>query len=103
MPQGTTGSQHTVISAFALSDPTEKLQTKAIFGNAGMCYVSENNIYITEEYYGKSETENIQTSIRKIAYDKGTLDAVGQTKIDGVLNDSLVSMNITDICELQRQ
>ena len=88
MPQGTTGSQHTVISAFALSDPTEKLQTKAIFGNAGMCYVSENNIYITEEYYGKSETENIQTSIRKIAYDKGTLDAVGQTKIDGVLNDS---------------
>ncbi len=50
---GTTGSQHTVISAFALSDPTEKLQTKAIFGNAGMCYVSENNIYITEEYYGK--------------------------------------------------
>ena len=53
-----------------------------------MCYVSENNIYITEEYYGKSETENIQTSIRKIAYDKGTLDAVGQTKIDGVLNDS---------------
>ena len=88
MPQGTTGSQYTVISAFALSDPTEKLQTKAIFGNAGMCYVSENNIYITEEYYGKSETENIQTSIRKIAYDKGTLDAVGQTKIDGVLNDS---------------
>ena len=50
--------------------------------------MSENNIYITEEYYGKSETENIQTSIRKIAYDKGTLDAVGQTKIDGVLNDS---------------
>ena len=88
MPQGTTGSQYTVISAFALSDPTEKLQTKAVFGNAGMCYVSENNIYITEEYYGKSETENIQTSIRKIAYDKGTLDAVGQTKIDGVLNDS---------------
>ena len=88
MPQGTTGSQYTVISAFALSDPTEKLQTKAIFGNAGMCYVSENNIYITEGYYGKSETENIQTSIRKIAYDKGTLDAVGQTKIDGVLNDS---------------
>ena len=88
MPQGTMGSQYTVISAFALSDPTEKLQTKAVFGNAGMCYVSEKNIYITEEYYGKSETENIQTSIRKISYDKGTLDAAGQTKIDGVLNDS---------------
>lgn len=88
MPQGTIGSQYTVISAFALSDPTVKLQTKAIFGNAGMCYVSEDHIYITEEYYGKSDAENIQTSIRKIAYDKGTLDAVGQTKIDGVLNDS---------------
>ena len=58
------GSQHTVISAFALSDPTEEITDKGDFRNAGMCYVSENNIYITEEYYGKSETENIQVSIR---------------------------------------
>jgi len=88
MPQGTIGSQYTVVSAFALSDPTVKLQTKAIFGNAGMCYVSENNIYITEECYGKNDSEKIRTSIRKIAYGNGTLDAVAQTKIDGVLNDS---------------
>jgi len=50
--------------------------------------VSENNIYITEECYGKNDSEKIQTSIRKIAYGNGTLDAVAQTKIDGVLNDS---------------
>ena len=86
MPQGTTGSQHTVISAFALSDPTEKLQTKAIFGNAGMCYVSENNIYITSNYYEDSDVS--RTLIRKISYTDGKLAGVAQTKIKGMLNDS---------------
>lgn len=86
MPEGTTGSQYTVISAFALNDPTQKTDSKAVFGIAGMCYVSTENIYITEAYYGTADVA--QTSIRKISYHDGKLDGVAQTKVDGTLKDS---------------
>ena len=48
MPQGGTGNSYTVISAFSLADPAEKTDGKAVFGNSGICYVSTENIYITE-------------------------------------------------------
>lgn len=86
MPVGTMGSQYTVISAFSLSDPAEKSDSKAVFGSSGICYVSEDNIYITENYYGTADVT--QTSVRKVSYHDGSLEGAGQTKIDGTLNDS---------------
>lgn len=86
MPQMLMGSQYTVISAFLLADPTEKTDSKAVFGAAGMCYVSAENIYITESHYGERDVS--QTSIRKVSCHDGTLEGVAQTKVAGTLNDS---------------
>lgn len=86
MPQGGTGNSYTVISAFSLADPAEKTDGKAVFGNSGICYVSTDNIYITESYYGLADVT--QTSVRKVSYHDGQLEGVAQTKIDGTLNNS---------------
>lgn len=88
MPQRRMGSQYTVISAFSLKDPSEKTDSKAVFGSSGLCYVSAENIYITESYYESDDSDVTQTAIRKVAYDQGTLKGVGQTKVNGTLDDS---------------
>ena len=51
-------------------------------------YVSGSSIYVCESYYNSEESDVTQTCIRKVAYKDGTLEAVGQTRIDGTLNDS---------------
>ena len=65
-----------------------KTDSAAVFGNAGLYYVSGENIYICEDDYSGEETEVAQTCIRKIGYKDGVLEAKGQTKIDGILHDS---------------
>ena len=47
MPQEAEGNEYTIITAFSLDDPSEKTDSKAVFGYSDVCYVSENNIYIT--------------------------------------------------------
>ena len=88
MPQRQMGSQYTVISAFSLEDPSDKTDSKAVFGSGGLCYVSTENVYITENYYGADDVGVTQTAIRKVAYADGTLKGAGQTKVNGTLNDS---------------
>ena len=88
MPQQQMGDQYTVISSFSLDNPAEKADSTAVFGSSGMCYVSEENIYITEDLYGQDDADVTRTAIRKIAYKDGSLQGVAQTKIDGTLNDS---------------
>ncbi len=88
MPPENSGSQYTVITAFSLKDPGEKTDSKAVFGNTGLCYVSADSIYVTEQYYSGGAGETDKTSIRRIAYKDGELEGIAQTKIDGVLNDS---------------
>ena len=86
MPQEAEGNQYTIITAFSLDDPSEKTDSKAVFGYSDVCYVSENNIYITSNYYEDSDVS--RTLIRKISYTDGKLVGVAQTKIKGMLNDS---------------
>ena len=81
MPQEAEG-----ITAFSLDNPSEKTDSKAVFGYSDVCYVSENNIYITSNYYEDSDVS--RTLIRKISYTDGKLVGVAQTKIKGMLNDS---------------
>ncbi len=88
MPQARMGDQYTVISSFALDAPDEKTDTKAVFGTSGMCYVSGENIYITEALYGENGAEVSQTSVRKLSYEEGKLEGAAQTKVDGHLKDS---------------
>ena len=86
MPQEAEGNEYTIITAFSLDDPSEKTDSKAVFGYSDVCYVSENNIYITSNYYEDSDVS--RTLIRKISYTDGKLAGVAQTKIKGMLNDS---------------
>ena len=86
MPQEAEGNEYTIITAFSLDDPSEKTDSKAVFGYSDVCYVSENNIYITSNYYEDSDVS--RTLIRKISYTDGKLVGVAQTKIKGMLNDS---------------
>lgn len=88
MPQGQMGSSYTVISSFDLKNPEGRTDSKAVFGNTGICYVSTENIYVTEAIYGESDSSVSQTSIRKVSYGDGRLEGVGQAKVDGILNDS---------------
>lgn len=88
MPMFPRGSQYTVVSTFSMENPGEKIDSKAIFGASGMCYVSGKNIYICEGYYDSEKSNVTQTCIRKVAFEDGKLEAVGQTRIDGTLNDS---------------
>lgn len=88
MPQSRMGNSYTVISSFALDDPEERTDSKAVFGNTGICYVSTENIYITEAVYEESDSSVNQTSVRKVAYGDGKLEGAGQTKVDGILKDS---------------
>lgn len=88
MPQRQMGDQYTVITSFSLEDPSEKTDSKAVFGSSGMCYVSTDNIYVTEGWYGQDDAEVTRTSIRKVSYKDGILQGEAQTKVDGTLNDS---------------
>lgn len=88
LPPYISGSQYTVISTFSLKDPGEKADSKAVFGSPGLVYVSRDNIYVCEAYYNTEESDVTQTCIRKVAYKNGGLKAIGQTRINGTLNDS---------------
>ena len=88
LPQYKRGTQYTVLSAFVIAEPSGKTDSIAVFGSVGTCYVSRENIYICEGYYNAQEETMTQTCIRKIGYQDGILEAKGQTKIDGTLNDS---------------
>ena len=88
MPQYVRGNYYTVVSAISLKNPEEKVDSKAIFGGSGLVYVSQKNIYVCESYYNSDDSDVTQTCIRKLSYKDGKLDTIGQTKIDGTLNDS---------------
>lgn len=88
MPEQEMGSEYTVITAFSLADPQEQTDSRAVFGSAGLCYVSGENIYVTESCYDTDDSDVTRTAIRKVAYHDGLLEGAAQTKVDGLLNDS---------------
>lgn len=88
LPMVDTARKYMVVSSFSLENPNEVVDNKAIFGASGQCYVSSENIYVCESSYDAEAADVTQTYIRKIAYHDGELEAVGQTNVDGTLNDS---------------
>ncbi len=88
LPSLERADRYTVITSFSLQKPNEQTDTKAVLGTSDMCYVSGENIYICESDYEYKDSGVNQTCIRKISYKDGMLKAVGQAKVDGVLNDS---------------
>ncbi len=88
MPEQEMGSEYTVITAFSLAEPQEQTDSRAVFGSAGMCYVSGENIYVTESFYDADDSDVTRTAVRKVAYHDGQLEGAAQAKVDGILNDS---------------
>lgn len=88
MPQGINSTSYTVISSFSLENPDKKIDRKAIFGSDGLLYVSSNHIYVCETLWNSAGNDITQTCIRKLAYKDGKITPIGQTRIDGYLNDS---------------
>ena len=89
-----------MVTSFSLKDPTKQTDHLAFFGDGSQCYVSENNIYVYDTIYDAKVSPVTQTEIRKVSYKNGELDGTGDVVIDGMVNDSLVLMNTTDICGL---
>lgn len=88
MPQSTDSLNYTVISGFSLKNPEEKIDRKAVFGTGGLFYASKDNIYVCEVLWDVNNSDTAQTCIRKLSYKDGVINPVGQTRIDGRLNDS---------------
>lgn len=87
MPSWPSGNMYTLISAFSLSAPGSITDAKAVFSQAGLCYVSGDNIYMCDTDYSASENGE-QTQIRKIAYEDGRLVPKAQNVIQGTVKDS---------------
>lgn len=87
IPTRQAGREYTMISSFSLDNPKQETDSAAVFGNAGMCYVSGENIYITEGIYD-GDGAVTQTSVSMISYSEGRLEAKASTKIEGTLKDS---------------
>lgn len=99
LPMLDTARKYLVVSSFSLENPDEVTDNKAIFGDTDLCYVSGENIYVCENSYVEKksfaesekkgrEVRVSQTNLRKIAYKDGKLSAVGQTDVEGTVNDS---------------
>lgn len=88
MPSSTNSTNYTVISAFSLQNPEEQIDRKAVFGSGGLFYVSSENIYICETLWNSGDNDLMQTCIRKLSYEDGKITPIGQTRIDGTLNNS---------------
>lgn len=86
LPPVAQANMYEVITAVDIDKPKETKDSKAIFSKGGQIYVSSQNIYYyeTEWQYASSQV----TTVRKIAYKNGKLEAKAQGKFKGYLNDS---------------
>lgn len=87
LPERNRGCMYEIITSISLEHPDEIVDTKAIFTEGGELYVSNKNIYYYETNWSGNDEEET-TTIRKISYKNGKLNAVAQCEIDGYLEDS---------------
>lgn len=85
LPGEGNASEYKVISAVQLTNPSEITDSKAVLSKGGMCYVSNENIYICDAKYS---TTNNRTILRKITYADGKLTPQVQGEIKGTLDDT---------------
>lgn len=89
LPPVSKASMYTVVTAVDIDNPGEITDSKAILSEGGELYVSSKNIYYYEtkwSYFMNHESEC--TTIRRIAYQDGTLEPGAQGVVDGYIHDS---------------
>lgn len=89
LPPMEAANRYTVVSSMKLSRPDKVEDGRAILAKGGSIYVSNENIYLYEtEYQYESAGSVTNTTIRKIAYQKGVLEPIAVEEVPGMLNDS---------------
>lgn len=73
-----------ILTSVNLSEPSEVYDSKAVFTKGGQVYVSDENIY----WYETEWIDSTSTTIRKLSYKDGEIQAVASEKIGGYINDS---------------
>ena len=86
LPQVNRANMYEVITTVDLEKPDKMKDSKAVFSKGGQAYVSNRNIYFYETEWGNFS--GCVTTVRKIAYKDGKLEAKAQGQFDGYLNDS---------------
>lgn len=92
MPMQKDGYKYTVVTSFAMAEPSREIDSIAILEGYSDCYVSANSIYVYEDRYADrydgTGSSMADTCIRKVSYEDGELEGVGETVIEGRLNDT---------------
>ncbi len=86
LPPVKRANMYEVITSVDLEKPEKMKDSKAVFSKGGQAYVSNSNIYFYETEWGSFS--GCVTTVRKIAYKDGKLEAKAQGQFDGYLNDS---------------
>lgn len=73
-----------ILASVSLDNPAEIYDSKAIFSKGGQVYVSNENIY----WYETAWNDHTSTTIRKLSYQDGIIEAVAVNGVDGYINDS---------------
>ena len=94
MPFMPMGEKYMVIASVKIDNPTEIVDSRAVFNQGGQCYVSAENIYIYQYQHkwawGEEWKSNVDgmTNIQKIGYKDGRFEAKAQNTIYGYLESS---------------
>lgn len=89
LPPFEMAQMYEVVTSVNIQKPDQTADSKAIFAKGGTLYVSSSNIYWYETSYGENAFENSETTtIRKLSFDEGKIEAVAQGEIAGYINDS---------------
>ena len=94
MPYLPMGERYLVITSVKIAEPTDIVDSKAVFNQGAECYVSTEHIYIYQSQ-SKWQWENewksdvtAMTNIQKLEYKRGELTAKAQNTIYGYLDSS---------------
>lgn len=90
LPQESRGCMYLIVTSVDMKQPDQAADSKAMLTEGGELYVSNDNIYYYETVYENSffDQNRTETTIRRMAYNKGKLMPEAQGSIGGYINDS---------------
>lgn len=83
LPKRTRSSSYLVLTALDITKGDSFSDRLSILGAGGVCYVSENHIFVGSSFY----EDGSKTTISKYKYSDGKLTALTQKTFNGVLNN----------------
>lgn len=94
LPENLTDISYLVISSIHTAAPGEVFESKILVSGGSLFYVSQNNIYIANEFYGMDAAT---TSLTRFHYEDGHITGAAAGSVNGYLNNSF-SMNEYNGC-----